>query len=61
MWKIWVKLAFKLFFIGAGIKSPPCHAGCISEAASCSVEYLIPYGAYVHKATVKDYLIIAGR
>ena len=36
MTKNWVKMAFKLVFIG-GAESAPCHSGCILEAASYRV------------------------
>ena len=38
MSKNWVKMASKLFFIGAGRICPPCHSGCIPDAASCRVK-----------------------
>ena len=38
MSKNWVKMASKLVFIGAGRICPPCHSGCIPDAASCRVK-----------------------
>ena len=44
--KNWVKMASKLVFIGAGRICPPCHLGCIPEAASCRVN---DWGFKFHK------------